>query len=123
MPAAAEVIGIDLQGLVAVADRFGKLVGGEVGDRPLVPGFGKPGGFVEQFGRLPDGLLIAFGGVESNDDRKFPPLVLVTGASNIADAILAEHANRTVLVLQCSAEGMVGCVIACKTQPPGPQPF
>ena len=61
-----EMIGIDLQRLVAVADRFDQPAQREVGDRPLMPGLGEPRAPFDQLGGANDGFLEFLGGPSRN---------------------------------------------------------
>ena len=54
-----EMIRIDFEGLMAVADRFDESAQGDVGDGPLMPGFGEPRRPLDQLGGPADGVVRA----------------------------------------------------------------
>src|SRR5688572_20883678 len=61
-----EVVGIDLQGLVRIANRGVVLSEVIVGSPTLTPSLGDPRGLVDQLGGEVDGSLVVFSLIEAN---------------------------------------------------------
>ncbi len=66
-----EVVGIEFEGFVAIADGVGEAAEREEGDGALVPGFGEPGGLFGELGRAADHFLELPGVVEAGDNGDF----------------------------------------------------
>ena len=93
----AEMIRVDLQCLVAIANRGGKAPQAEQRKRPLIPTFGQPGSFVDQPGRLFDRQLKAPRRIVPNCGRQGLSLGFAADAAPYdADAIFGQHAHSSV---------------------------
>lgn len=113
----AEMIGVDLQGLVAIADRVGVAVDAEVRDGALVPNFGEPRRLRYQCRGAVDRFLMTLGGVHSHDESQLTSLLLVAGSTpDFANAGLGKQSHAAIGVVQCTAHGRVRIVAAQVSQ-------
>ena len=113
----AEVIGVELERLVAIVGRVFELPLGEVADGPLIPGFGEPGSVVDERRRFADRFGILLVVVQPGHARQ---ALLVTNVAvappKLPNAVVGEQAHASVTVVQGSAQGGVLRKIAHKTQ-------
>ncbi len=112
-----EVVGIDFERLVAIANRFDEVAGAQVRFGPLIPGFGEPGDIVDQRGGSADGFLIESRRVQSDEDAQFLAVGVGSGSRpKRADTIVGERANGAVGIQQGAAHGVVRVVIAQQSE-------
>ena len=108
-----EVVGIDFEGFVAIADGVGEAAQGRERRGTLIPGLGEPGGALRQLRRAADNFLVLLCGVEPSDDGDLLPVLLAAHpAPERADAVLGQRADGAVVVQQRAAQDVVRLVIA-----------
>src|SRR5208282_4537187 len=112
-----EVIGIDLQGLVTIADRFVEVAQGVMGIGPLIPGLGKVRLAFDDVASHANHLFELPRRIQANDRVDLDAILLAGRASPyLANAVLGKDPHGAVLVEQRRAKGGVRFVIAQAAQ-------
>ncbi len=95
----SEVVGVDLQGFMAVANRIAVSSAGEAGDGPLIPSLSQGGGILDQLTCPLDGFFVMLSGIEACDDRQLLAFGFTASAvPDVANAVFGQEPHGAVVV-------------------------